>query len=294
MASLTDYSANAPVKMLLVGDPGAGKTYALAALAKAGYNLRILDFDNGLRSLASALADDPKALARVVYEQCIDTKVAQIDKMVPKAAKAAGKAMKLLTHWKMDAVRGPSTEKDKDGKPVPGPIIEQGYDLGRPDSWGMNDVVIIDSLTHLGTALMDYVLVAQGRAGQQPWQSDWGEAIRMQEQIVQALVAPEFRANVIIITHVTYVGHELNDKDLKAYPNALGNKLPPKLGSWFNTIAQIKVSGTGDKTRRVLRTVSEGKLDLKSGDPKKIPAELPQENGLVEVFKILTGHSPAV
>ena len=237
----------------------------------------------------SALADDKEALARVVYEQCIDTKVAQIDKMVPKAAKAAGKAMKLLTHWKIDDVRGPSTTKDAAGKPIPGPIIEKGYDLGRPDSWDSNTVVVIDSFTHLGEALMDYVLAAQGRAGTQPYQSDWGEAIRMQTQIVQALIAPEFRANVIVISHITYIGNELNDKDLKAYPNALGNKLPPKLGSWFNTIVHLKVSGTGDKTRRVLRTVSEGKLDLKSGDPKKIPAELPQETGLVEMFKILLG-----
>lgn len=278
MPDLANFSEVSPVKMLFIGDPSSGKTAALASLAKAGYNLRILDFDNGLRSLASMLEDDKEAMSRVKYEQCIDTKIAMVDKMVVKAAKAAPKAMKLLTHWKVDEV------KDSTGK-----VLSPAYDLGRPDSWDMNDIIVIDSFTHLGNCLLDYVCHMNGRAGQQPYQSDWGDAIRMQTQIIQALIAPEFRANVIIITHLTYVGSELNDKDLKVYPNALGNKLPPLLGSWFNTIVQCKVSGTGDKVRRILRTTSEGKLDLKSGNPKKIPAELPQENGLAEIFKILLG-----
>ena len=55
MASIRNHRASEVTKLLLVGDSGSGKTSSLASLANAGYNLRILDFDDGLAILPEYL-----------------------------------------------------------------------------------------------------------------------------------------------------------------------------------------------------------------------------------------------
>ena len=53
MANIKTHKSAEYTKLMLVGDSGSGKTTALASLANAGYNLRILDFDDGLSILQS-------------------------------------------------------------------------------------------------------------------------------------------------------------------------------------------------------------------------------------------------
>jgi len=65
MANISKHKSADYTKLMLVGDSGAGKTSALASLANAGYNLRILDFDDGLSILPEFLNKD--AVQRVSY-----------------------------------------------------------------------------------------------------------------------------------------------------------------------------------------------------------------------------------
>ena len=46
MPSLANHQSNQFTKLLLIGDAKSGKTGSLVSLVKAGYKLRILDFDN--------------------------------------------------------------------------------------------------------------------------------------------------------------------------------------------------------------------------------------------------------
>ena len=62
MPALSDHQSSQTTKMLFIGDSGSGKTGALASLAAAGYNLRILDVDNGVDILANLLRDPQVAL----------------------------------------------------------------------------------------------------------------------------------------------------------------------------------------------------------------------------------------
>lgn len=272
MPSLATLETSSPVKMLLMGDPGTGKTGALASLAKAGYKLRILDFDNGLQILPKLLAGDSAAIARVEYETCIDDYIPMGDQMVPKSTKAATKAMKLLNEWKVTDASGQTTT------------------LGKPSEWGRDTILVIDSLTHLSKAVFNNVLSMNGRLGKQAFQSDWGEAIRVVESIIQALYGNTIKCNVIILAHITYQGTEINDADIRGYPMSLGNKLPAMMGSYFNVVCQVQTKGSGANLRRTIQTVSSGKVDLKTSDPKKVPAELPQDTGLADLFKILLGN----
>ena len=65
MANIKNHKSSDYTKLLLVGDSGSGKTSSLAALANAGYNLRILDYDDGLSILPEFLNKD--AVKRVSY-----------------------------------------------------------------------------------------------------------------------------------------------------------------------------------------------------------------------------------
>ncbi len=58
MANIKRHKAAEYTKLMLVGDSGSGKTTALSTLANAGYNLRILDFDDGLSILPEFLNKD--------------------------------------------------------------------------------------------------------------------------------------------------------------------------------------------------------------------------------------------
>ena len=50
-----------PNKMLYLGHTGAGKTGSLAALAAAGYNVRILDLDKGTQILRDYMRNKEKS-----------------------------------------------------------------------------------------------------------------------------------------------------------------------------------------------------------------------------------------
>src|SRR6185312_12516236 len=73
MPTLADHPSSSVIKLLNIGESKTGKTGALASLVKAGYTLHILDYDNGLDILQTALRGDNAALARVHFATLRDT-----------------------------------------------------------------------------------------------------------------------------------------------------------------------------------------------------------------------------
>jgi len=68
MTSASDYQKSTFVKLLFLGNSGAGKTGALTSLVQAGYKLKIIDLDNGLDALIHHVeAIDPKLLSQIEY-----------------------------------------------------------------------------------------------------------------------------------------------------------------------------------------------------------------------------------
>lgn len=120
MASIRNHTSTDVTKLLLVGDSGSGKTATLATLANAGYNLRILDFDDGLAILPEFLLDS--AVDRVSFVTLKDP----IGK-----ADAFRKSANLIGNWK---------DGDEDFGPV--------------NKWTSKDVLVIDSLTLMGEAAL--------------------------------------------------------------------------------------------------------------------------------------------
>lgn len=277
MPSLATYKNDQPIKMLLIGNSGTGKTGALASLAEAGYKIRILDFDSGVESLAAALSKNPKALANVIYEPCTDALKGLNGRVVPDGMPTAfAKALNLLTNWKIAG--------------------EQGYDLGIPATWGKDTILVIDSLTLMSNASMRRIIQLNGgRAdtGGKPYQSDWGAAGQEIEGVLQLLYSDSFKCHVIVTSHITMIGgDEKTGAGAKGYPSALGQKLPTKIGRYFNTILLADIKGVGTNAKRIIRSAPEGMVEVKC--PYPIERELPLESGLRTFFKTALGTEPTI
>ena len=274
MPPLLEHQSTNTTKLLLVGDSGSGKTGALASLAADGYNLRILDLDNGLDVLRNLLADPkspyPKdSINRVEYRTITDKMKNVGGRQMPGQAKAWQEAVKMLDQWKY--------EYDKvDG-------AKGTVDLGPITSWTGQDILVIDSLSMLSTAALNFILQMNGRLGQKPFQSDWGDGQMLVEGLLQKLYDDNVKCNIIVNCHITFI--EIEGGQTRGYPNALGKALPPKIARYFNSTLMIQSKGAGTAQKRKILTNTTGIIDLKNTAPLRVAAEYNIETGLAEYFK---------
>lgn len=265
MPSLSKHQSGQTTKMLLVGDSGAGKTGALASLAQAGFNLRILDLDNGLDVLANLLSgpNSPygkEAISRVSFQTLTDPMKNVGGKLIPVKASVWQRTMVQLNNWK--------TETEEFG-----PI----------SSWTSNEILVIDSLTFLSSAALNFVLSMNGRLGGAVQQSDWYQGQQLIESLLQMLYDEGVKCNVIVLCHIAYIGEDNGPQ--RGYPNTLGKALPPKVGRYFNTILMAKTTGQGTALKRKIVTNVTGVIELKNSAPTKVKSEYPLESGLADYFK---------
>jgi len=269
MPSLSNHTSASSTKMLLLGDSGTGKTGSLASLVKDGYNLRILDYDSGLDILPHLLTE--KEIKTVQYKTFTDRLTSAAGRvMVKGAAKAWPESVRLLDGWKEGLKDSPDH-----------------IDLGSIYTWTSQDVLVIDSLSMLSDAALRYVLVLNGRNGQHPYQSDWGEAMSLVQSFLEMLYSDSVKCNVVVIAHLSPVENEKGET-IKLVPTSLGKKLPPKIFRYFNTCVLAKTKTAGAKMKRVLCTQPQVLIDLKvAAVPGTVPAELPLSTGLADLFKAL-------
>lgn len=268
MPSLARHQSGQTVKLLFIGDSGSGKTGALSSLANAGYKLFILDYDNGLDALRNFT--QPDKLSNVEFVTLTDRLKLIGNSMVPaEPPKAYLQGMQLLNHWKYT---------DKETKEL--------IDHGPVETWGPDRVLVIDSLTIFGQTILRFILQLAGRSGQNPQLQEWGAAMAKQEELAQLLFSDVIKCHVIITAHVTYIERE--DGRATGYPSALGSKLPPKIGTYFNTVLLAKTLGMGASAKRLIYTQPQGMVELKNPVSNKVPESFPLATGLADFFKIAT------
>ncbi|KKK64421.1 hypothetical protein LCGC14_2984400, partial [marine sediment metagenome] len=102
----TEHQSKKTTKLLNLGNPGGGKTGALACLAKAGYRLIIVDYDNGLDILINLCKNDKKALNNIYFETFTD-KMQMVNGMILPVGtpRAFTDSMNALTKWKFPVSR---------------------------------------------------------------------------------------------------------------------------------------------------------------------------------------------
>ena len=268
MPNIAQHKSSQVTKLLLMGNHGAGKTGSLVSLAQAGYNLRILDTDAGLDVISSLARDDPRyaqAASHIDYETFTDTMKSIGGKLAPGKATVWQNAMKLLDNWKTDSA-----------------------DYGPLTSWTSQDVLVIDSLSSLSKAALNFILAMNARIGQKPHQSDWYDGQLLVEGFLEKLADDNVKTNVVVLAHITFIGEESGPQ--QGYPNTLGSKLPPKVGRHFNSMLMMKSSGTGQNVKRQIHTAPQGLVELKNSAPTKVKPSYDIAFGLAEFFKDVRGE----
>lgn len=255
MPPLSEHHSSKFVKMIYIGDSGTGKTGSLASLAAAGYQIRILDLDNGVDILAKYVRKEcPDKLSAIQYETRRDKyKITPGGAMVDGSPKAFVQAMELLTKWPDGTV---------------------------PATWGENTIFVLDSLSALGKAAFEWA------KGMNPTSKDprqwYATGQKALEDVLSNITGEAFATNVIIISHVQL--QELPDGSIKGYTNALGKAMGAVIPRYFNTLLLAESSGSGESVRRHIRTVPTGMIDLKSSAPFKLDKSYPLGTGLATIF----------
>lgn len=264
MPSLENLKTN--LRVLIVGDPSAGKTVAATSIAKQGQKIFMANFDNNWMPIGQFV---PKQFHKNIHvETCLDKVHFNSDgrPYVKGTPTAFTKFSKLSDKW-VDS--------------------ETGEDFGSPEDWDSNSWVMLDPLGDFGEACMWLTLFKRGQMGEKKSMPAWGQAMDL---LYGTLIKyKEANVNFICTAHLARLSDpsedDENDKGpkkkkpdnlLMRYPVCLGRKLPPIVGSQFNVILQAKRVGTGQNARRVLCTVPDTDVDVKVPlPPKTVPAEVP-------------------
>lgn len=258
MPKASDYSNNEFVKLIMIGNSGSGKTGALLSLVKAGYKLKVVDFDKGLDALVNFVrAECPDKLENIEYITFRDPiKMTQAGPKVIGAPKAYVNAMNALETWPEDG--------------------------STPAEWGRDTILVVDSLTNAGRAAMKWAMAAA------PTAKDGRQWYKVAQDLIEDLIAnltsDEFKTNVIVISHI-----ELGDSATgvkKGFVSAVGKALGPKIPRFFNTLIVSETSGVGKKKKHELKTLPTAMIDAKNPAPMKIE-ESYDINGLAKIFEAL-------
>lgn len=251
MPSFLDHSSNNVVKLLVAADSGAGKTGALSSLVDAGYNLRVLDFDNGLSVLKGYVKDKAK-LANVHYVELKDELTLSAGRIGIKKAASFSRAMEAMDgkeeHW--------------------------GAPLGKIADWTDRDILVLDTLTSAGKAALNLVLQTNAAGFKQPELQHWGQAMDNIEKLIGILTSTVTPCHVIVNTHLMNV-----EGTPKLYPDALGSKLGPKIPRYFDNMIALSITGT----ERKFKTQKDGLLTCKTARP--LQPEYPIATGLASIFE---------
>lgn len=287
MANAAKLSQSTPIRTLLVGYPGAGKTGSLVSLINAGYKLRVLDFDGNIRPILMFSEPDKLGNVDVVTLQDEMRMGAQVieTKGLPKAYE---NACKMMTEWKY-----------KDGS--------TDVNLGRSADWGPDTIVVLDSLTSMGTACMNRALSIGNRTPLSVRQSDWGVAINMQRAFLELLLSSTNNFHVVCLAHlkmITPKAVEKADEDTakqlkqqlvelipaRLYPSALGQGLPTDIAKMFDTVMLVERQVQNGKNKRVMTTKVGAELDVKV-PLKSFPDTLSIDDGMLQLFRALVPWS---
>lgn len=270
MPSLAKHQSNKFVKLLLLGDAKSGKTGSLVSLVKAGYKLRILDFDNLLDILAKLVQEQcPENLDNVEYRTLRDRREASaLGPVIVGNPSAFVNGLKMLDRWKYKAT---------DGSEV---------DLGAPSKWGPGSILVLDSLSRFCDAAYDFrePLAVKGKSGEFDARAVYGDAQDAVESCLAMLTSDTFETNVIMICHGMYM--DLPGGEKKIFPQGVGQKLSPKIPQYFPSYVRYK----NFAGKRTIQLRSDALIDLAVADIlDKEEKTLPVETGLATLFEMLRG-----
>lgn len=274
MPDLSQHSSTDVVKLILIGDSGTGKTGSLVSLVKAGYKLRIMDFDGLLRVLVEQIKlQCPEKLKNVSFLSFKDKIKGSASGPIPDGIpRAFNDAINALIKW-------------KDGD----------VDYGNPADWGPDVVLVIDTFTRVSDCALRWgaAMTPVGKSGQSDGRAGYFTAQSAILELMTMLNAESFHTNVILIAHVAY--QDRGDGTLRGFPRAVGKAINTEIPGFFENILVTERTGSGGAAVRTIKAVTNGMVETKSPflhlHPElKEPMSL--NEGLAKYFKAARGKEP--
>lgn len=263
MPKLSAHHSAKFIKLLYIGDSSTGKTGSLTSLVAAGYKIKILDYDNGIDTLKEYVTKEcPDKIDNVDYETVRDKMRSDPIRgpVIAGTPKAFTRGLELMTKWSDGTV---------------------------PGEWGEDTIFVLDSLSAFGKSAYAWakgINAASPKPNADPRALYFG-AQQGVEDTIALLTSEDFHCNVIIISHVNY--KEIMEGVTKGYVNAIGTALGPIIPRYFNTLVMAESIGAGKMTKRTIKTVPTGIVDLKNPVSFKLDSELPLATGMATLFEKL-------
>lgn len=305
MSSAADPTVSKPVKMMITGDSGVGKTGLLLSLICAGYKVRVIDVDNGVDIILHGLKspDSPYYsiaknldLSEAFRYETVNHKMITIDdgkrvRIQPGAATVWPAIEKLSHEWRETS----------------------GKNLGSITTWKDDTILVLDSLTFAGIAAMYYIQQLNNRLGSESagnsWRRDSGLGQDELRKILQLFYSDAVKCHVIVISHIDYLSESYQTTDTgrtrvvsnsasaifgsdRAYPSSIGRALGPQIGRYFNNVLEMRQDGQANNVRRIIHTTPQGAINVKTSAPFSLKPTYGVSTGLAEIFAVLRNQPP--
>jgi hypothetical protein len=286
--------AHAPIKLIVCAESGAGKTGSFASLAAAGYRLRLADLDNNSGILRNLLSkpSSPYFKANQRVSENLESVFAPSEprglvggRLGITRANVWSAFSAALADWRVceGGLRGDKCTPCKPANAPPCPLS-----LGPITSWDSSHVLIVDTFTRLAQAAMNFHLGMNARLNQKPSLYDYGDGQQLLRYFLEIITSPEVKCNVILSCHIDKTENKSTSAP-EEYPMSIGAALGPQIGTYFGTLLKIDKVGSGEKMRRVIRTVPSSALGVKTSIPFDAKPEYPIETGLADYFAAVRG-----
>lgn len=152
------------------------------------------------------------------------------------------------------------------------------------------DALIVDSLSALAEAALNFIMMNSGKLNQQPEIQHWGLAFSEIKNVIAVLRS--LPVPVVLIAHeqVKSFGSGVN-KEEKLELAVSGKNLASQISRYFDEIWYMRVQPQGaGKNRYALQTISDGKIPCRSRC--NLPNYFDTSIGMWETFKRL-GYTPS-
>lgn len=245
-----------PLRLLYIGNSGAGKSGSLISLLEAGYNIRMLDMDNNSDSLVQLCHHKNPALL-----EKLDI-ISLRDKF--RASQMTGLEVKGQPRAYVDMLK----------------YLEKWDDGSSFETLGDKDIFVLDTLTSAGRAAFHWA------KGMNPTSKDprqwYAQAQDSLKTLLELLTSPEIKCHVMVLSHIDLI--EMPDGGMKGFASSLGKALGPQIAKVFPTLIMAETRGNGKNVKRTISTTPTALIDLKNPRPFDVAETYPLETGLAEIF----------
>lgn len=226
-------------KTLLLGNPGSGKTSAIATLVQAGLEVGVLITDpGGEESLYDAMERLRLPLDRL-HTKYIPPASADFTTILDLGKKVSAMDYASITTIKSGIGKSDHQQFLQVIDTCNNFIADRsGVRLGPVDSWGPDRAFVIDSATGLNVMCMALMIGAKPGAHQ----GEWGVAMNMEEQFIMKLCS-DLRCFFVLTAHIEREMDETQGKPMRMAA-FLGRKLAPKIPRLFSDVIEQKRDGT--------------------------------------------------